>query len=80
MITYKSTITTIEEMSFDGLSLQVAELEYLLMTITDMGNCDNRTGCLVSAAERLAHHLQADVEALNIAYRNQCRAAKDGAA
>ncbi|EIJ35721.1 hypothetical protein [Thiothrix nivea] len=71
MISYKSPITSISLHSFDDLSLKVAELEAMLATITDLGNVDPTTGCLISAAERLANWLQADVEALHTAYRNQ---------
>lgn len=71
MNTIKSPLTTISTSSFDDMSLQVAELQSLLSAITDLGNHDNQTGCLVSAAERLANLLQADIQALHVAYRRQ---------
>ena len=71
MIDYTSPIAEITQRSFEDLSLQVAELQVMLSVITALGNVDNQTGCLVSAAERLANWLQADVEALGIAYCQQ---------
>lgn len=70
MIIYQSPITKISWEELELLSLKVAEIESLLQTITEVG-CENHTGCLVSATERLANWLQADVQALITAYRRQ---------
>lgn len=71
MIIYQSPITKISWEELELLSLKVAEIESLLQTITEVGTCENQTGCLVSATERLANWLQADVLALIAAYRRQ---------
>ena len=72
MLMYKSPITTIDRQSFDDLSIKIAELEALLSTVTEYGSVDDhKTACLISAAERLANWLQADIGALQIAYGNQ---------
>ncbi|HRJ51264.1 MAG TPA: hypothetical protein PLE99_00750 [Candidatus Thiothrix moscowensis] len=70
MISYKSPITHINLHSFDDLSLKVAELETLL-SVVNLGNIDQTASYLISAAERLANWLQADVEALHKAYGEQ---------
>lgn len=71
MISYKSPITHIDLTAFDDLSLKVAEMQAGLTAITEWGDYDEKTGCLISAVERLANWLQADVEALHTAYSNQ---------
>lgn len=71
MNSYKSTINKIDLHSFDAISLQVSEIEEMLAAITDEGSLDHRPVMMVSATERLANWMQADIQALHTAYRNQ---------
>lgn len=61
-------ITGFDRSSFDRLSLQVSEIQSLLEFLTEYGELPNKEACTVSALERLADLLQADIEAMQRAY------------
>lgn len=72
-------ITGFDRGSFDRLSLQVAEIQSLLEFLTEYGELPNKEACTVSALERLADFLQADIEAMQRAYAASAPAEGEGA-
>lgn len=80
MISYQSPITHFNHLILEDLSLKVAELEALLMVLNDMGTLGESAGNVASAAERLAHWLQADVQALITARNSQQSEVETGGA
>lgn len=71
MLIYQSPITKIDHQSFDDLSLKLTEIISLLEFLSEYGDMPNKEACTVSALERLANWMQADIEALQTAYNRQ---------